>query len=221
MQRNHALALLALLVGPAAHASSIGSISGPLFGSGTVNSFVFGPNVMIGETITGFDPVKGFVLGFDLVFNSPGSADYFVTKTIQNNTGTLWTDFTIAVGCDPVGGTPPGTVPCLPGPSSPMLIDFGATPSTTGGGFLSNSGPTFFTFSGLNVPSPGSITFTFAIDVAAGATGIQNMYQYPTGAAASATPEPSTYLLTGAGLLGIGLLHRKRRRTAGALESAL
>jgi hypothetical protein len=34
-------------------------------------------------------------------------------------------------------------------------------------------------------------------------------------------PEPSTYLLTGAGLMGIGFLHRKRRRTARASEAAL
>jgi hypothetical protein len=202
MLRKHRV-FLALLLSSAAHASTINSVSGPLLGTGTVNAFIgTGPNITVSESITAFDPLRGFVLGFDLAATG-GSNDYNIIKEVQNQTGFTWTDFTIAVGCDPAAG-PPGTVPCPPGPS-PMLIDFGAPPSTSSiGSFISNSGPTFVTFSGLNVPTSGIITFRFSLDIAAGVSGIHNMYQYPPGIGA-AVPEPSSATLIVMGLLSTGL----------------
>ncbi len=232
MQRNqcsgHATRLFALLFtgmlcAATAAASMISAVAPtPVYGSGVVvfssvstpapgesNPSTFDNTIAITEIITAFDPINGFTIGMNLA-PLPGNpaTGYLVTKTVYNLTGFDWSGFTIAVGCDPPGGVP-GTVTC-PAIATPLQIDYGVAPTSSGGGTITNSGPTFFTFSGLNVGNPGPITFTFHLD----AVGVPNgpswsMHQYPV-----ATPEPTTFALTGAGLLGLGLLKLRRSKEA-------
>ena len=150
--------------------------------------------------------LSGFV--FDLIGGPGGSTEYNVTKTVINNTGTVWNGFLIGVGCNN------GFMPCSPsGFGGGVDIDYSLVPTPTISvpGSLDSALPYLLRWSGMNVGNGEQVEFNFGIktfDCGPGACRANwQIVETP-----NVVPEPSTYLLFGTGLLGIFGYARLRRQ---------
>ena len=138
-------------------------------------------------------------------FDMTGTASvtYAVTKTILNSTNTTWTSFIILAGAGNIGNE-----------ITTALFDFNPTPAPTISGLnadIVSAIPTFdltdnlLTWSNLSVKSSDSITLTFSVNNNFTGGPQWQILQQPVGA-----PECSATLLSGAGLVLVGLLRRRR-----------
>jgi PEP-CTERM motif len=130
------------------------------------------------------------------------SVDYSVVQTITNDTGETMTDFQFAFGC----GGAPYTSPCQG--FSPLRLDDSTPTSSVGGTESSNSFSVLWT--GLDIPSGSSATFTFGVDTCAGCSGQWQIIQEPS-LGSSTAPEPESMILGGIGL-ALTFAGRIRRR---------
>src|ERR1035437_599860 len=132
---------------------------------------------------------------FGVAYNESGSAgveDYFVTKTITNNTGQTWGDLTVFIGAGTIDFQIPATV---------AVFDLGApgdglfTPVLTGGSganTLMTATPNLLHWDNLNVSgSGGIITIQYGFDTNSGGSGTWQILQR-----ASLVPEPAAVALT-------------------------
>jgi hypothetical protein len=89
--------------------------------------------------------------------SSAGSTEYFVTKTVTNNTSSAWISFRIDFGCGSVGKDP-----C---PFNPLTGDYDLAPTSSAGGTLTTQAPTEIRWDGLNILPGNSVNFTFSVDL--------------------------------------------------------
>ena len=104
-----------------------------------------------------------FAIGFQ-IDPSAASTEYFVSKTITNNSGVTWTGFTIGVGCGS-----DGLVRCSG--FDPLLMDYDQSPTLTPGSSSLTTTPISFMFSNINLTQGQSMVITFSIDSCAQCTG--------------------------------------------------
>lgn len=137
------------------------------------------------------------------LFGMAGTASvtYDVTKTIKNSTNTTWGSFIILAGAGNIGNEIPTT-----------LFDFNpSAPPTISGSFSDVGAATdvltqnLLTWSNLSVKSGDSITLKFSVNNNFTGGSQWQILQQPV-----PTPECSATLLSGAGLVLVGLLRRRR-----------
>ena|ERR1035437_3954316 len=142
----------------------------------------------------------GATFGIDNTIAMGSTTEYRVTKTITNDSGQAWGDFEIFMP-----NTAIANIDC--GDYSPTLsVAHTVNECVTSGGL-----GTSILFAGMNVPSgvlaADTITITFNMDICATCSGSWQIVQQ-----ASPTPEPAALLLTGSGLVILGLWRRQRAR---------
>ena len=151
-------------------------------GSGNTLTFVEGVTVLP-------PPNSNWGAFFDISNTGPNNTtEYLVTKIVKNDTGKQWSNFFILQG----GG---------------YTFDYTILPTITGS--LSpqiDPGGLGFHWTGLTVPDTTSITVSFYIDVCATCSGTAVILQQAT------VPEPAVLVLTGGGLVSLGLWRRRRTR---------
>ncbi len=204
-----ALALLTMSVAfvPDANASTI---TAPFAGTGgtssaTVSTPSPGNDNVLGQSpnsLSIFENWNGLTFSESFALNQQpaASTEYFVTKRVTNNSGQIWTDFQIGVGCGN------GFVAC-PG-FNPLTMDYDQSPTSSAGGTLSSQSLIDFKWTGLNIAPGATVTFTFSLDTCANCSGGWLINQQ---AGVTATPEPGTVLMgaLGLGLIGVGRLRRR------------
>jgi hypothetical protein len=114
------------------------------------------------------------------------TTEYLVTKVVTNDTGKQWSNFFILQG----GG---------------YTFDYTILPTITGSLPLQID-PGGFHWTGMTVPDKSSITVSFYIDVCQACSGNTAILQQAT------VPEPAVLVLTGGGLVSLGLWRRRRTR---------
>lgn len=158
-------------------------------------------------------------------FNAPGSAEYeFVlahsggttehtfTQALVNNTGQPWSGFRFELGL--------GAGSSFTSASSPSGLDFDLPdrdPAPVSSQFtVLDHQAALLDWSGATVPSIGSVSFTFAVDVPDGLAAFhpeaQNRFTLRATPvlAAAPIPEPATVLLLSGGLALVGWRRRRR-----------
>ena len=124
---------------------------------------------------------------FDISNTGPNNTtEYLVTKIVKNDTGKQWSNFFILQG----GG---------------YTFDYTILPTITGSLPLQID-PGGFHWTGMTVPDKSSITVSFYIDVCQACSGNTAILQQAT------VPEPAVLVLTGGGLVSLGLWRRRRTR---------
>ena len=188
-------------------------ITGPVTGSGagtisvgTVTNPSPGNNNDPGQSPNLFTLVESFTSTGTLYASfsgggTSGSTEYFVTKTITNNTTDTWTSFAIGVGCS-------GFTRCTFG-YDPLLMDYDLSPTIDRSGTSLSTTPISLTFSNINLAPTQSMIITFSMDTCTNCGFGWSMFELPgTG---PVVPEPATYALTGSAMLGLGYAARRRR----------
>jgi hypothetical protein len=142
-------------------------------------------------------PSSSWFASFNIVPNSNNTkitTEYLVTKIIVNDSGLDWAKFFVS-------GTNLGPFN--------FNIDYSIPPTITGTvSNLLQIDPNGFHWTGLNVPNANVIIVKFYMDVCADCAGGSNIFQQAT------VPEPVPLVLTGGGLVCLGLW--RRRRTHGS-----
>ena len=176
-------------------------VSTPCPGNDSTTVVSFCNILTINETWTGTGPVVTPYAHTSAIPPCPGTfcaTDYFVIKTITNKSGQTWGDFTIEIA--------PGAF-FVAGFELPS--EFGPVPSLTGGGTptLTLLTGSELHWDGMNVANNSSFTVTFGMDTCGACFGTWSIDQ-----TASTVPEPAVLVLTGGGLVSLGLLRRRRTR---------
>jgi hypothetical protein len=172
----------------------------------------------------------GTLMGVTLQLTSTSGvvyAEFFSSETTSQafNSATGSDSFSFTVGPDTAGGamtsaTCAGSVPAIPPspqnsgstcPNTPNAFTSGVISATSltayiGSGFVSVSDTGQLGLAGGNAPGGTSGLFSFGSGGTVGGT-LQLVFTYN-----SPAPEPTTLLLMGCGLVGLGLASKKRMR---------
>ena len=138
-------------------------------------------------------------------FNMTGTAlvTYDVTKTILNSTNTTWTNFIILAGAGNIGNEITTALFAF-NPSATTTIT-GSSSDIVSATHVFDGTDNLLTWSNLSVPNGHSITLKFSVNNNFTGGPQWQILQQPVGA-----PECSATLLSGAGLVLVGLLRRRR-----------
>jgi len=198
MKKSNRLALagaVALALGYMANATASSEIlsitaSGPGLGSFASNVINNGDRIL--DLSKAFDSVAPISLTFTIGHGTGNGSPYTLTEDITNNTGITWTDFHFSI--------------VEPDANNGVTFNSHTQSTLTGFTLDKSSGPRDLNFTGtlldggltdaafkLGIPDPGANkTFTF------------QLIQTPT------IPEPGTWAMLLAGLLGVAGLARRR-----------
>jgi hypothetical protein len=202
MKKTYSVAMMGVAASLLLTHGAYGSIIvPPLGGPFTTSSIVSTPNPGVegtgsGNTLTFVEDVTVLLPTnwgalFDISHTGPNNTtEYLVTKTVTNDTGKQWSNFFFLQG----GGyifdyTNPPTITGSLSIPNPLQMDAGG-----------------FHWTGLTVPNTHSITVSFYIDVCDVCSGSTAILQQAT------VPEPAVLVLTGGGLVSLGLWRRRRTR---------
>lgn len=149
-----------------------------------------------------------------VVVNFGGTTEYrFTTTILVNNTGTTWTGYQFELGYG-VGSNfvRSGVADSLDFDTP----DRDPAPSATAFTALNHQADVL-DWSAGTVPSVGTVAFTFAVDVPDNLqnfnpAGVNRFTLRQTPAAAAPVPEPTTMILLGTGIAGIGGVVKRRRK---------
>jgi hypothetical protein len=209
MKKTYSVAMISVATSLLLTHGAYGSmIVGPATGLFVTSSIVNTPfpgveGTSSGNTLTLFEdwtslPSSSWFASFNIVPNSNNTkitTEYLVTKIILNDSGLDWANFFVSGRLGPLN----------------FNIDYFMPPTITGSLSAPNPlqiDPDGFHWSGLNVPNTNAITVKFYMDVCADCAGGSNIFQQAT------APEPVPLVLTGGGLVCLGLW--RRRRTHGS-----
>lgn len=128
---------------------------------------------------------------FALIGGPAGSTQYYVTKTVTNDTGIIWHDFLIFMGCDF------GFTPCSPSGLGPVNVDYGLIPIPTISvpGALDVTLPYLLHWSGMDVGNGEQVQFAFGIDTFDCGPGPCSA-SWHIGEKPNTVPEPGTLALS-------------------------
>ncbi len=198
--------LAAVSFAPAAMATTIATpftLTGAASGSSLTAAAIAPPIglFVLSENITGSTFSNG---GWSVVFSlAPDTTGakantYAVTKAVENDTGDVWDDFQIAIGCGSFGDQDCGA-------GAPVTM---ANPAIiTGPGVLGPSFPYLAHWSGIDVQPGSVVAFTFDMTTCANCSGQWQISETPSLAAVS---EPGTLALISSALVGFCLIRRRR-----------
>ncbi len=211
------LLAVALLAAPAAAGviqSGTATVSGPGLGTAFVPAIITpNPN---NDEVPSQSPDRGdgnlivpikrfdFTDTIDIQFqvnSSDGVTEYKVFESVDNNTGSAWSAYTVVLGF----GTGANFLPSTPSD----LLDFDApefnTLPTSAAFPTVTTGSDILIFSG-GIHGSGAQIYQYRIDVPDGITSF-TLRQIPT-----AVPEPSTLVLAGMGAISAVVVAVRRRR---------
>ncbi len=161
------------------------------FGAVAVNSSTIGASTFtVNETISAMQTMNNS--GFTYAVNSSsGSTSYLVTLNVLNSTGKTWGGFRIGSGNF---NNATGFYD-IPNPTLISSIDLSVAPTPLS---PSTSTKAFLEWTGLNILTGNTATFTFQLVTCPNCSGTNLLGTQPT-----ATPEPATFGLLAAALAPI------------------
>lgn len=173
---------------------------GALFFNGSIGVFFINVTTGITKPTLGTASNPQMRMSSTLLNSAPGTITLSLTETNFTGDGSLMNFITS------LGGVTDGTVTLV------AYVDASNTAFGTGTqiGSLSSSGGTYGSFSGFDVSTLG-ITGPYSITLVATVT-MNGAYQSTSFDSTIKVPEPSSALLFGVGLVGLGVMRRKRRR---------